>query len=85
MAAMVPFHTSILRRLYGPEGSVVTTVVLFFSFSFSSHSFHSRPLYMPYVQKIMENLPKWKGERLRPPRVNQSEVIWKFNRFTTSS
>ena len=32
-------------------------------------------VYMKYVSQILEKLPKWREERLAPPRVNQSEVI----------
>ena len=31
--------------------------------------------YMKYVSQILEKLPKWREERLPPPRVNQSEVM----------
>jgi hypothetical protein len=29
---------------------------------------------MPQLQFIMQQLPKWRQERLPPPRVNQSQV-----------
>lgn len=32
-------------------------------------------VYMKYVSQIVEKLPKWRGRRLPPPRVNQSEVM----------
>lgn len=31
--------------------------------------------YMKYVSQILEKFPKWREERLPPPRVNQSEVM----------
>lgn len=47
-----------------------------YSSSISFVNFQLREaVYMKYVSQILEKLPKWREERLPPPRVNQSEVL----------
>jgi len=41
---------------------------------FRAHISDSKTRYMAHIEKILEQMPKWREQRLPPPRVSQSEV-----------
>jgi hypothetical protein len=60
----------------GVERSSAYSVGSFRSGEIGTDFTYSRdPWYMSRVSAILEKLPKWRVERLPPPRVSQSEVI----------
>lgn len=75
LAAMVPLHSRLFSCMSGVERSSAYSVGSFRSGDNGTDFTYSRdPWYMSRVSAILEKLPKWRVERLSPPRVSQSEV-----------